>query len=127
MVMIRDGGSEKGGEGAHIYCGGIGGRCDVKTEQRQESEWDGNEQGCICLHLQLKYETQKQHMKIQEKNGNRVLSSNQITSSSTADRPPILPLPPSLYPSLFSILSLSTPSLSVMLKHLVRSAVSGAQ
>lgn len=38
-----------------------------------------------------------------------------------------LPLPPSLYPSLFSILSLSTPSLSVMLKHLVRSAVSGAQ
>lgn len=25
MVMIRDGGSEKGGEGAHIYCRGIGG------------------------------------------------------------------------------------------------------
>lgn len=25
MVMIRDGGSEKGGEGAHIYCKGIGG------------------------------------------------------------------------------------------------------
>lgn len=33
MVMIRDGGSGKGGEGAHIYSRGIwGGRCDGEAD-----------------------------------------------------------------------------------------------
>lgn len=38
MVMIRDGGSEEGGEGAHIYCRGMGGggRCDVKTDRERD-------------------------------------------------------------------------------------------
>lgn len=68
--------------------------------------WRG---GGVCLHLELKYETQKQHRgkKKGEKNENRVLSSNQITSLSSAGRPPppsSLPIPP-----LRSILCLSTP------------------
>lgn len=113
MVMIRDGGSEEGGEGAHIYCRGMGGGCNVKTD-RDGSESDANGgRVCVCLQSEMKYETQKQHtQKKQEENGSRVLSSNQISSSSSAGRPPLPSLPPppswvplSLYPSLSGILS----------------------
>lgn len=133
MVMIRDGGSEEGGEGAHIYCRGMGGGCNVKTD-RDGSESDANGgRVCVCLQSEMKYETQKQHtQKKQEENGSRVLSSNQISSSSSAGRPPLPSLPPPLLgPSLSLSLplwhSLSTPSQSVMPRQLVRSAVSGAQ
>lgn len=95
MVMIRDGGSEEGGEGAHIYCRGMGGGCNVKTD-RDGSESDANGgRVCVCLQSEMKYETQKQHtQKKQEENGSRVLSSNQISSSSSAGRPPLPSLPP---------------------------------
>lgn len=39
MVMIRDGGSGEGGEGAHIYCRGIGGGA-MERETGTRSEWD---------------------------------------------------------------------------------------
>ena len=51
MVMIRDGGSGKGGEGAHIYCRGIGGEVRRKDRQRKtRSEWDTKgREGGECL------------------------------------------------------------------------------
>lgn len=76
--------------------------------------------GSVCLHLGLIYERQKHYRPKKHKNGNKVLSSNQISSSFTVGRwippPPSLPLlwvplslsiPPSLAFSLYSLHPLS--------------------
>lgn len=146
MVMIRDGGSVKGGrgKGGLIYCRELG-EVQCKESQRQGPDLNGRRWGWgrwgHCLHLGLKYEKQKivcskkqTNKKSTRRMGNKVLCSSQISSYSSADSagrpltPPLLlgsslSVPPSLAFSVF----LSTPSCSVMPKQLVHSAVSGAQ
>ena len=106
MVMIRDGGSEEGGDGAHIYCRELG---EVLWGDRQGPDMNGK--GVFvsfCLHLGLKCETWKEHrQKKLKKNGNKVLSSKQISSSSSVGSGQPFLLPPSRLPSGF--LSLSRP------------------
>lgn len=49
MVMIRDGGSEEGGEGAHIYCRGIGGGGAMQRKTEMDLNRTQMKGGCVFV------------------------------------------------------------------------------
>lgn len=106
------------GKGGLIYCRELG-EVQCKESQRQGPDLNGRRWGWgrwgHCLHLGLKYEKQKivcskkqTNKKSTRRMGNKVLSSSQISSYSSADSAG-RPLTPPLLLLLGSSLSLSLP------------------